>query len=216
MWSFWFPEATGRSRLPRPEKKAQANCRVAGQEPPQALRHCEFPRGDPGKTEAEPGTTANPGKVSVFQSPSAARGGRPEAFGRSMRFLLLSFLVFLSGCISRPSLENSPFISSAEFAKRLEERWPLQAIQSLCTPENREDHGIQGPVVFVYCNRKGSIYSGSATGFDEIAWGALVVKGRVRGYYLMAVRGKDSWGIDGYHDKDLPFRSSELHEILDK
>lgn len=133
-----------------------------------------------------------------------------------MRHYILAVLLVLSGCATRSSLLDTAFVSSVDFEHRLRAKWSLADIQHCDTPERLIDNTIQAPVALMNCNRSGRLYEGINTRFDVIEWHALVIKGQVKGYSLVARRGKQSWALVRTVAAGVPFNLLTLRNVVDK
>jgi hypothetical protein len=140
---------------------------------------------------------------------------------RHLIYLLLS-ICLLSGCHKDPGGPTPPaasptatpvtvvdaktaFGSPEAMTKFLEQRWPLDAIRAFCIPERRHNNmyqnlvaGFNGQAVW-----EGTLYRGTATGFDKIAWYANTENGRATVFSLGAKRGEDFWVIEGGSEESV-------------
>ena len=85
----------------------------------------------------------------------------------------------------------------------LEQRWPLNAIKAFCIPERRHNNIIQNLVADSDVVWHGALYSGRATGFDNIAWYANTEYGRATKFSLGVERGKDFWLLEIGSEKSV-------------
>jgi hypothetical protein len=115
---------------------------------------------------------------------------------RAKHFITVSLLIFLCGCTTRRTEEAAVFRSPQEFTGALESRWPLTSIRRFCIPERRHEPTWQPPVALMSSNWEGTLYSGSSSDFDKIAWKAVEKEGKVEVYDLYARRGEDLWIIE--------------------
>jgi hypothetical protein len=149
---------------------------------------------------------------------------------RSFIYFLLGSCL-LSGCHKDSSLPTPPAVPATPTATPapaidaktafgspeamttfLEQRWTLEAIKGFCILERRHNNryqnlvaGADDPVVW-----HGSLYSGTATGFDKIAWYANTENGRATKFSLGVERGEDFWLLEIGSEESVKRRPAYL------
>lgn len=127
-----------------------------------------------------------------------------------MRTLIFNTVILMTVLGCTPTVHDTPtgtapdlttstklnFASADEVTAALEERWPLEAINTYCIPERRHNPLYQNLVPDMGVTWEGMLHKNVPTGFDSISWYGTAIDGKLHEYSLNANRGDHFWLLE--------------------
>ncbi len=113
------------------------------------------------------------------------------------RLSIILVALVVASCAHNPSLIGERFGSEPELGAAIAKRWPLPAVDKVCTPDSEQlKNPSQPPLVFADSNWRGEMVLGQPPTAYRLKWEAIVIRKEIEVFIVRAFRGKDMWILE--------------------